>query len=591
MGLERCIRMCCRSPEFVDDEMIEHEVIAMKFPVKSLRSTPCVKGAGSIALLLAALVCSQLFAAGLARAQAAGASATAAEAKLLALGQRIYREGVRASGETLTAVGSAQMQRSGKDAACIACHRRSGYGATEGKFVVRPITGPALTQEQTLAVRSPRIKARLGSSLRPPYTDALLARAIRTGIDAAGKPLDTLMPRYALTDEEMKALAAYLFSLSAQDSPGVDDKEIHFATVIQPGVATEKRRAMLDIMQAFVKDKDANVRADEQRREAGNMRMYRSYRKWVLHVWELSGASETWGAQLEAYYAKQPVFALVGGLGTASWRPIHEFSERFEIPCVFPQVDLPVVATGNNYTIYYSRGVVLEAEVLAKFLRDQGEAGKIVQVYRREDASAAAAAAFRAALKTGANSSLEDQVLEGPATEAFWQTLAGVKPDALVLWLGTQDVAGAVALGPASPAVYLSFNLLGGKRPGAAPKEGANIRLIYPSDLPPKHEARLLRNKHWLHSKGIAIVDETVQINTQYAMVLVSDVLGHIMDSFSRDLFVERLEHAVAQTPMASVYPQVSLGPGQRFAAKGSSIVQIGTDEKTWKAISPWIVP
>jgi cytochrome c553 len=555
-----------------------------------MKSFSLVRGA-RLALLLAAVVACQFVAMDIASAQPARADEHTADAKLIALGQRIYREGIRPSGETLTAVGSAQIQRSGKDAACVACHRRSGYGATEGQFVVRPITGPALTHEQTLAVRSPRVKARLGSSLRPPYTEATLARAIRTGIDTAGKPLNPVMPRYALGDEEVKALAAYLFSLSTQASPGVDERDIHFATVIQPGVAPEQRRAMLDVMRAFFKDKDANVRWDEERRDAGNMRVDRAYRKWVLHVWELTGTSETWGAQLEANYAKQPVFALIGGLGNSSWRPIHEFSERFEIPCVFPQVELPVVSAANNYTLYFSRGVQLEAEVLARFLRDQGEAGRIVQVYRSDEASSAAAAAFRTALKSGGDRPLEERVLEGPATEVFWQALAATRPGALVLWLGAEDVAGATALGAASPAVYLSFNLLGGKRPGTAPKEGGNIRLIYPSDLPPKHEARLLRNKYWLHSKGIKISDEKVQINTLFALAVVSDVVGHIMDSFSRDYFVERVEHAVATTPMPSVYPQVSLGPGQRFAAKGSSIVQIGADEKSLKAVSPWIVP
>ena len=90
--------------------------------------------------------------------------------------------------------------------ACATCHRRSGYGTSEGRFVIRPIIGPALRQEQTVPVHSPRVKARLGTSQRPPYTEALLARAIRSGIDAAGKPLDPAMPRYALSDAEMKAL-------------------------------------------------------------------------------------------------------------------------------------------------------------------------------------------------------------------------------------------------------------------------------------------------------------------------------------------------------------------------------------------------
>ena len=543
-------------------------------------------------ILVLATLSGQHFAADVASAQASRDVGAGQDAAQLALGQRIYREGIGAAGQPLKALGAVQTALSGKDAACAACHRRSGYGSSEGRFVIRPIIGPALAQEQTVPLHSPRIKARIGVSQRPPYTDALLARAVRTGLDASGKALDAVMPRYVLNDEEMKALAAYLFSLGARPSPGVNEQEIHFATVIQPGVAPERRRAMLDIMQAFVKDKGANVRADEQRRDAGTMRMYRSYRKWVLHVWELTGSSQTWAAQLEAYYHQQPVFALLGGLGSASWGPIHAFSERFEIPSVFPQADLPVVAGANNYTFYLSRGVLLEAEVLAKFLRDQGDGGLVVQVYRRDDAGAAAAAAFRSALPPGGV--LEDQVLDGPASEEFWNRVGGAHPAVLVLWLGMQDLDGVWAPAAAAPALYLSSNLLAGRLPEATLTAGANVRLVYPSDLPPKRDARLLRNKLWLHNKGIAITDEALQINTQFAMAVASDVVGHIMDSFSRDLFVERIEHAVGQTPMASVFQSVSLGPGQRFAAKGSAVVQmqvLDDNKKQLKVLSGWIVP
>lgn len=512
---------------------------------------------------------------------------------LLALGQRIYRDGVRANGEPLRSQGAAQMSLSGKDVACAGCHRRSGYGSAEGRFVVRPVTGPALLQTQNLPVHSPRIKARLGTSQRPPYDDALLARAIRSGIDAAGKPLDPVMPRYVLSDHEMQALSTYLYSLSASPSPGVDDKQIHFATVIQPGVAPERKRAMLDVMQAFVKDKDANVRQDELRRDAGNMRMYRSYRKWVLHVWELTGANDTWPAQLESLYKQQPVFALVGGLGPESWRPIHEFSERHELPCVFPLADLPVVAGPNEYTVYFSRGVVLEAEVLAKFLGDAGSGSRVVQVYRRGDAAGeAAAAALRGASARSATVTLEDQVLDGVPDAAFWGRLRGSGAAAVVLWLGPRDLSAAWPAGLAPPPLYLSSSLLSDRVPQSLIDAGAQLRLIYPSEAGPKRGARLLRNKLWLHNKGIALTDETVQVNTQFAMTVVSDVTGHIMDSFSRDLFIERIEHMVGQTPMASAFQSVSLGPGQRFAAKGAALVQVlDAGKGEFKPLSGWIVP
>jgi hypothetical protein len=521
---------------------------------------------------------------------ATGAEAAAREQQI-ALGQRIYREGVGVSGEPLKATGAAQTVLSGNSVACAACHRRSGYGTSEGQFDIRPITAGALFEESSQVLRSPRIKAQLGTRQRPPYTEALLARAIRSGLDSGGQPLEAVMPRYALGDEDMKAIAAYLTTLSAKPSPGVDAEDIHFATVIQPGVPDVQRKAMLEIMEAFFKDKAGGGRNLEGRRDAGTMRMYRSYRKWVLHVWELTGPSETWRAQLDAYYRQQPVFALVSGLGVSSWQPIHAFSEEMEIPSFFPQVDLPVLTGSNEYNFYFSRGLTLEAQVLAKFLRDSGDAGPLVQVYRRDEAGLTSAKALRDAMPNGV--ALEDVLLDGAADENFWRKLAARRAGSVVLWLGHDDLTKvALPAGGFERPVYLSFDHLNARLPASTEALGAQVRMVYPTDLPPKHAARLLRTKIWLHNKGMPVVDEAVQINTQFAMTVLSDAIGHVMDSFSRDFVAERVEHVVALTPTPSLYPSVSLAPGQRFAAKGSSIVQLVAGEKPQlKALSGWIVP
>jgi cytochrome c553 len=511
------------------------------------------------------------------------------QAALLAIGQRIYREAMDGAGLPIKALGPAGVVLRGTDAACTSCHQRSGYGSSEGAYTIRPITGPALFQEQTLVEHAPRIKAQLGTRLRPAYTDATLARALRGGVDASGKPLESVMPRYALSDADLRALSAYLATLSAQDSPGVDAQEIHFATVIQPGVPPQRRRAMLDTLQAFVKDKTSNVRSNEQRREAGTMRMNRSYRKWVLEVWQLSGPSDTWDAQLQRFYDYQPVFALVGGLGKASWKPIHAFAERLEIPSVFAQADLPDTAAGNRYNFYFSRGLLLEAEVLARFVREQPPAPQaLLQVYRANEGGLAASAAFKRAL-AGAQP-VQDWLLDGAADAAFWDRVAAARPAGVVLWLEATDLAELPALSSDTLPLYGSSVLLDGKLPPALRQAGSNVRLIYPSDMPPRHEARLLRSKIWLHNKNIALTDEATQINAQFAMTVLSDAMGHIMDSFSRDLLVERLEHMVGQTPAPSMYKSVSLGPGQRFAAKGSSIVRLDENAQP-KLLSDWIVP
>jgi hypothetical protein len=252
-------------------------------------------------------------------------------------------------------------------------------------------------------------------------------------------------------------------------------------------------------------------------------------------------------------------------------------------------VDLPMIAGENTYNFYFSRGLTLEAEVLAKFLREQtGAPSSVLQIYRADESGLAVSSAFKAA--AAAAQEVKDLRLEGPADHAFWQKVLDGNPGAVVLWLDKADLEALPPTASAAIPVYGSYARLGGKVPITLANAGNNVRLIYPSDLPPRHDSRLLRTKMWLHSKNIALTDEHTQINTQFAMTVLSDAIGHIMDSFSRDLLVERIEHMVAQTPSPSMYQSVSLGPGQRFAAKGSSVVLLG-EKGQLKSLSDWIVP
>ena len=561
--------------------------------------------------LLVALAAPALAWAGPAAKQRRGDAATEA-------GLRIYRDGTLPGGRPLRASAQSGTARTGADAACAGCHRRSGFGTSEGPIAIPSVTASALfgwseaapprpapvaargmapanravaEQAGLLAARRARIASAQGARRRPPYDDASLARAIRDGVDVTGRPLGGGMPRYALGDREMKALLAYLRTLSTSPAPGVTAEELHLATVIEPGVDPARRRAVLEVLQAFVHDKNAGTRSEEQRRAAGIEREYRAYRTWVLHVWDVSGPAETWERQLEALYRRQPVFALVGGLGSSSWSPVHRFSERNGIPCLFPQADLPATEAGF-YTVYLSRGLPLEAEALAKHLRGRKSRAGITQVFRRDEAGAAAAAAFRRAMPPGTD--LEDRVLEGTASRGFWDRLARERPGSiLVLWVRAGDLAEAGTLverGPEGESIYLSSTLLGASRPDLA--YDARARLVHPLDLPRMREARLLRVKRWLRERGIAVVDEQAQMNAYFAVAVTADAVTHMSDLFSREYLVERIEHMVGNTVTPSIYPRVSLGPDQRFASKGSFIVKLagrGTD--ALEPVSEWVTP
>jgi ABC-type branched-subunit amino acid transport system substrate-binding protein len=548
------------------------------------------------------------------------------EADSIAIGRRIYREGILPSGQSLQGLAPANVTVTGKDAACATCHRRSGYGASEGRVDIRAITGPALfgsrvaplapgsapaaeiapaqagvngaeaARANAVALRAARTAAFAGTRVRPAYDEVSLARAIREGVDVTGQRMNASMPRFALEPAALEALSAYLKTLSAEVSPGVTEDAVHFATVIQPGTDSAQRRALLDVLQAFIQDRNLGMRTELRREQAGMVRLRRIYREWVLHVWDLSGSSDTWDRQLEAYYRAQPVFAMVSGLGHASWRPIHEFSERLEVPCIFPQADVPKLADRDFYTVYLSRGMALEAQALAKFLQDEGERGPVVQVFRSDESSVAGAEAFRKAWTTSANSAVVDRVIEQTPDEAFWRQLALQSPGAtLVLWLPQQDLTRAQALtAPSSPikVVYLSASLTAGRRTDLAADGGGRVRLLYPQDLPAVREARLHVVKRWLQKSGIELSDEKLQMNAYLAVTVTGMAVSHSMDTYSREFLVERLEHRIGTANELSIYPHLSLGPGQRYASKGSYVVQVGgVDDLQLKLISDWIVP
>ena len=168
-----------------------------------------------------------------------------------------------------------------------------------------------------------------------------------------------------------------------------------------PDADPVKRDAMLDVLNHFFGNKNAFYRGDDPPLQRERRIHFRVLRRWQLHVWELSGAPETWEAQLHKHFKREPVFAVVSGIGARTWEPVHRFCESESVPCLLPNVDLPVVAEKDFYSVYFSRGVLLEADVIARRMNNEaGNPGslRIVQVFRPDDIGAAAAKELAAAL-------------------------------------------------------------------------------------------------------------------------------------------------------------------------------------------------
>src|SRR5256885_963708 len=324
------------------------------------------------------------------------------------VGRSIYLRGVLGSGAPLEGTREAGVVPTGADAACVNCHQRSGLGSVEGHLSIPPVTGEYLfhsrAQDASEAVL-PYVEGLHGN--RDPYTEATLARAIRDGLDSQGRPLGYLMPRYALGDDEMTALIGYLKTLNVHQVPGVTETVLHFATIVTPDADPLERRGMLDVLQQYFVQKNlVPLKPSPRMLTSGKTQysksMYMANRHWQLHVWELTGPAASWRAQLGKHLAAEPADAVPSGLAGSNWAPVHEFCEQNAIPCLFPNVEVPVIAERDFYSLYFSKGVLLEAQLIARTILgpdNHPAAVAVEQVYRAGDSGEPAAEALAAQLK------------------------------------------------------------------------------------------------------------------------------------------------------------------------------------------------
>jgi cytochrome c553 len=595
----------------------------------------------TLAGLGAALCCSW--------AQAAADTAKPADAALVAAGKRIYMDGILPSGAALVGVRFGNVQVSGDKAACVQCHKRSGMGGVEGDVRVAPIASNYLfnpPDKTQLANMDPRVSKSFNMT-HPPYDDATLARAVRTGLNVGGASMHDMMPRYELDDAAMAALAAYLHQLTRDWSVGAGDQIIRLATIIAPDVEPARRQVVLDMLRTAVLQKNANTIVGRQyggrRHMAGAAELVLgTERKWELDVWELKGEPATWQAQLDTFYRAKPVFAVLSGVGNGTWAPVHAFCEAQALPCWFPAVDMPQADASDYYSIYFSRGVLLEADVLAQHLRGAGKAKQVVQIFRDDDVGRGASAALTKAL-AGSGIAVQSQAVRPADASALQQALAQVSADAtLVLWLRAEDTRqlGAVIN---NKQVFFSAQMLTG--PQDVPSAWkARSKLVYPYELPQKRALSLSYFHQWLRLRKLPLVDEPLQSKVFFAASFLTDTTVEMLENLYRDYLLERAEMMInrregskaqdeahtrqlrrrstqtmlkaakmgngAETPQDSpkmadepiemlgeresttVYPRLTLATGQRFASKGAYIVRFAdTNSNTLIAESEWIVP
>ncbi|MEJ2618966.1 MAG: hypothetical protein P8163_01630 [Candidatus Thiodiazotropha sp.] len=506
-------------------------------------------------------------------------------------GKLLYKKGILPNGELVKASIQGDIAVEGDQLICETCHRRSGLGSTEGQQVVPAVAGSILFEPLKL----PTSKPPEPPVYREAYTKESLMAAVRDGIDANGQPLDPFMPRYEIDDEALEGLMAYLSTLSDVPSPGVTETTIHFATIVLSSNSEEENKALIDVMETYVEQKNVETRYETKRAKNAPWHkewMFKTYRKWKIHIWELTGDKETWPEQLNSYYSKQPVFALVNGLVPTGWESVSEFCEGNSIPCLFPTTQQPAIDDGNYYTIYLNKGAAHEAEAVASYIMKNRPSARVLQIFDDSDT-----------LSTVASDALVDELnqrgvnvdtlsVDHMGEQGLRSYLAG-KDTTLVLWLdklATEDLLISDQLGE-SMMIMLSSQYYGTNTQNIPQDLANSIVFIHSSEMPDKLNRLLIRSTGWFRAKRIYNREaKAIQANAYFSLKVLGDAIKHIRGYFYRDYVIEKIEHMIDDLPYTSIFPRLSMAPDQRFASRGFYVAKVDGNGGITK-ISEWMAP
>lgn len=455
--------------------------------------------------------------------------------------------------------------------ACAACHRPSGMGTFEGGLAVPPITGSTLFKPfDTDTARF--FPASAHFRVRPAYDEAALGRLLRTGITPDGVTLAVAMPRYNIAEADLADLSAHLAGLSSRPPDGIGAETVRLATVTTPDADPVRSAAMLATLRRFVEKKNGQSRHEAERAEQSHrtreMIMLRKFRLWELEHWPLQGAPETWSAQLDAWQARSPVYALVGGVGRAQWGPVDRFCERQRLPCLLPLVDAPGGAVADGfYNLHFHAGITLDAALAARALKSQGvdsyefQAGAADATLAEHVRTAFASAGLReSAAGVGPGTAVVS--LLGPSAHAEW--LRAARPAVPVVWLPGRHPLGQADLDASLPLT-------------------AQGLVVTPMQTGARLDRQLNRARLWLRAQGLGHLPADVAASTLQAAMALGEGLAHADFNFTQEYLLELLEHSLENMVPWSPFPRLAIGPGQRIASKGSWVGVVRQGQVDWQ--------
>ncbi|MCQ4347445.1 ABC transporter substrate-binding protein [Pseudomonas stutzeri] len=474
-----------------------------------------------------------------------------------AAGKRLYLQGIGSNASVVYArVGAAGSLLPASALPCAGCHGRDGRGRAEGG--VRP---PDITWRRLTMPHGSRPD-------RPPYDARSLARALRAGLDPAGKRLDPAMPRFVMSPRDLANLVAYLRRLEDDRDPGLHERVVRLGTLL-PGsgpLAPLGRR-----IEALLEGAFAAIN------EAGGIHG----RRLELVVADPGGDLASAEAALAGLLDGGDVFALLAPFAPLLEEHYPRLLEPAGVPLVGPLVQL--AAARSPLLFEPLPGPREQLFALADYARGElpEGPGETLIVHPDEARQQALAAALQRHLQASGWTRVR---LLGYSPGA----LAGLPPSdgvKALFWLGNAqalvELSGALAAAQSRPWVFAAAGQVSGGALDLAPAFAGRLLLAYPF-LPSDWTATGAEALQTLRRRsGLDPRHTVLQVGAYSAALVLAEGLGRAGRDASRERLVNALENLHAFH--TGLTPPLGFGPGQRVGAPGAHIVAVDLAQRRFR--------
>jgi ABC-type branched-subunit amino acid transport system substrate-binding protein/cytochrome c553 len=490
-------------------------------------------------------------------------------------GKQIYVQGTSSSAkEILAYVGESSLEMPASSMACANCHGLDGQGKPEGSINPSDIRPEFLTKPYGVTHPDGR--------KHPPYTGRGLELAITRGTDPAGNRLLSVMPRYAMSREDLADLIAYLGRLGKDRDPGISESSIVIATAVPAsGPLAEMGQAIKAVTSAFFDNLNSQGGVFSRHVEV----------KFVETAETAAGTR----ANFERLLMDEPVFAMSGAFIAGSEKVLVPLMAQKEVPLIgpltlYPQTGFPL----NRQVFYLLSGIDVQACTLIHFAAGRPELKNLglVVVYSQSEVNATVVEAIKEQSK---KDGLSPPQIYGYATRSF-NAVEAVRQfkqtgrDA-VFFLG--NVNEAVSLMREAdelgwfPTIFLPGASGAGEIFSAPVGFSGKVFLSFPTSPADQtadglREFRALAEKYKLPAKHVA-----AQLSAYCAAKILVEALKRAGKDLSREKLIRALE-GFYEYP-TGLTPAITYGPNRRVGAMGAYVITLDLKQQQFLPASGWI--